>query len=496
MDSSGKTIAKNISVMMASQIITWGLSFAVAIFLPRYLGASAIGEIAIANSIWMIMGSLVTFGMDLHLTKVVARTPAKAAELMGTSLGIRLIFFVGACAVVALYLYGLSYDIRTVYVTYIIGVSYFFGSLSGAINAVLTGLERLEYVSLTGIISKMVSTGLSLLVVFLGFGLYMIAAVNPVTAIVSLLLLAYFVSRQYQLRIRFNMADARAMIRQSFPYLLTGIALVVYQEIDKLFISSLVDTRTVGWYSTAMTLYGTLMFIPTVLVTVLFPVLARAHVAAGDQFVQMTRRSFDLMFLTSVPLGLGVSLIARPLMLLIYGQEFVQSGAILALLGVVLIFAYLNILLGQLLISTDRTNRLNLVMLIAIGVTIPMDLVLVPWTHNTLGNGALGGALTFLITEFAMVTSSILFMPKNTLQWSNVRTAALSLLSGLTMMAASWWCRETMMPLAILIGAVTYIGMVFLLRIVPREDLLLAREIGAQALGRLRGRKESPARAG
>jgi membrane protein YdbS with pleckstrin-like domain len=88
-------------------------------------------------------------------------------------------------------------------------------------------------------------------------------------------------------------------------------------------------------------------------------------------------------------------------------------------------------------------------------------------------------------------------MPRHTLQWSNVRTAALTLFAGLLMMATSWWFRENLMIVSILVGAVTYAAAVMLLRIVPREDLLMIRDAVMGLVGRFRGRsKEAPATTG
>jgi O-antigen/teichoic acid export membrane protein len=201
------------------------------------------------------------------------------------------------------------------------------------------------------------------------------------------------------------------------------------------------------------------------------------------------------MFLLSVPIGLGLLVISKPLIHLLYGADFAPSGHILGLLGIVLIFTYLNTFLSQLLISADRTGRWNVVMLCAVLLTIPLDLVLVPWTQATFQNGALGGVTAFLFTEAIMVCGAVLLLPKGTLQWSNVRTAALSLVAGLLMLAASWWWRESMMILSVVVGAAVYVGAVLLLRVVPRQDLLMLRDGFAQVLGRLR-RDEKQAQAG
>ena len=486
MSAGGKTIAKNMGVMMITQIITWVLSFIIAIFLPRYLGPADLGEISLANSIWMIMGVLITFGMDLHLTKSVARDPTQTPDLLGTSLVIRTLFFFVACVLVGIYLYVLKFSMKTVYVSLIVGLGALLGVYSTGLTAIVVGLERMGITSLSTIVRQALLVGLTLLLIFLNAGLYPITAINIVTNFVALGLMVYLLNRQYRLHLRVNFSAMRSMLQASAPYLVTALALVVYQQIDRLFIAGMVDTRTVGWYSTAMNLFGTTMFVPVVIGTVLLPILSRTYASSPQQLQDITRRSFDLMFLISMPVGLGTVIIANPLILLLYGPEFAQSGPILAVLGVVMIFTYLNTLLGQLLISTDRTHKWNLVMIGGILLTVPLDLVLVPWTRDTFGNGALGGTIAFLFTEFEMVVGAVLLLPKGTLQWSNVRTASLALLAGVAMLGAGWWLRETMLPLAILVSAVTYIGLVFLLRIVPKQDLLLLRDMVLQILKRVR----------
>ncbi len=493
---SGKTIAKNVGVMMASQLVTWVLAFVLAIYLPRYLGAESVGAISIANSIWMIMGVLITFGMDTHLTKVVASRPEKTSEILGTSLAIRAAFFVAACVVVALYLWGLNYSTETMYVTAITGAAFFLMGITATISAVLSGLERMEFISLSNIVSKAVITGVTILLIFLDAGLYPIVSVNIIGAIVAIAIQGYSLSRQHKLRLRFRWSEARAMLGSSAPYLITALAIVVYQQMDKLFISSMVDTRTVGWYGTAMNLFGTLMFIPVVFGNVIFPALSRSYSAATHHVNLIAQRSFDLMFLFSVPLGLGMVVISKPLIALLYGPEFAPSAGVLAMLGIVLIFTYLNTILGQLLIATERTKPWNMVMIVAILLTIPLDLVLVPWTHAVYGNGGLGGTTAFLVTEFGMVAAAIILLPKGTLQWSNVRTATLALLCGLVMMAACWWLREQNLILSVLAGAIIYSAGILLLRVVPREDLMLIKDGVMNIIGRLRRGKGTPASIG
>jgi len=491
--STGKVIARNASVMMVSQLITWTLAIIVAIFLPRYLGAEGIGELSVANSIWLILSVLITFGMDYFLTKMIAREPERTPEFLGTSLTIRIVFGLISLGVVMIYTYVMGFSFRTTVLTYIIGMSYLMGSIGGAISAALSGMERMDVLSSINIITKIIYTVFTLVLVFLKANIYYIAAASLIPALISLVINAFFLSRNYKIRLHFSISNSLVMLNDSKQYLITAIVLIAYQQIDKLFIVQLIDTRTVGWYGTAMNLFGTFMFVPVVIGTVIFPSLSRSYVNDKAMLNVIAQRGLDIMFLIGVPVGFGLLIVSKPLIELLYGADFVQSGPILAVLGIVLIFTYLNTFLGQLLISTDRTGPWNMVMFVAVVITAPLDFILVPWTHQMFGNGALGGAMAFLFTEAGMVIGAVLLMPRNMLLWSNIRTAVLSLICGLLMVAASWWWRDTMLPLSILVGAVTYIGLVFLLRVVPHDDLLVLKDIGMLVVNRLRRLKKAPA---
>jgi O-antigen/teichoic acid export membrane protein len=276
------------------------------------------------------------------------------------------------------------------------------------------------------------------------------------------------------------------MMSSSVPYLLSGMGLILYGQIDVLIISSMINAREVGWYGVTTQLTGTLLFIPVVFTTAIFPALTRAYSSQSNALPSLIQKSFDLMLLLSIPIGLGIFVIADPLVVLLYGPAFVSSGPILSVMGIVVIFMYLNILVGQFLISTDRQNIWTIIMFIATLITIPLDLLLVPWTQSSFGNGAIGGAISFVITEFGMCIAGIYLLPKGSLGWSNVRVGSAIIAAGMIMAAATWWCRNMFIAIPILVGAFTYISLIAILRIVPKEDIAVFKEIAQGILRKIR----------
>ncbi len=198
------------------------------------------------------------------------------------------------------------------------------------------------------------------------------------------------------------------------------------------------------------------------------------------------RKSFDLLLVLSIPIGLGVLVVADPLVVLLFGPDFAGSGPILALLGIVLILTYQNMLIGQFLISIDRQNVWTLVMAVATVATIPIDLVAIPWCLAQFGNGAIGGAISFIVTELGMLLIGLRLLPPGSLDRSNIVTALKAVLAGGLMVAATWWARPYFIGLPIAIGMGVYTAAVLLLRVVPKDDLELFKSLALNVIARFR----------
>jgi len=197
-------------------------------------------------------------------------------------------------------------------------------------------------------------------------------------------------------------------------------------------------------------------------------------------------KSFNLLLLVSIPVGLGVLVIADPLVVLLFGEEFINSGPILAVMGIVIILTYQNMLLGQFFISIDRQKDWTWVMAAATAATIALDLVLIPWCQRVFGNGAIGGSIAFVITEAGMLFVALRMLPDGIITWQSSRRSLRAILAGIGMVAATWWARDLFIAIPIGLGMVSYVALILLLRVVPPEDWDLLKTIGASFMKRLR----------
>jgi len=493
MNTNDRTIIKNASVMMVTQVFTWGLALLTTLFLPRYLGANGLGQFHLATSIWAMVGIIAAFGMDAVVIKEIARDPARTAELFTNTALVRSIFFIIGSAVVALYSHWAGYPTLTVQVIMIIGISQFIGYLTAACQSSLQGLERMEFSSLGQAVERTLVTLASIGLLLLGFGVLSIALINVVGSLVGLTIQFVTLNRLQKLRFQVDIGTIKWLLKTSVPFLLFSSFIVIYGQIDTIIISLLVNEQGVGWYSVTDRLYGTFLFIPTIFISAAYPALSRLFTDDANSLARLIRKSFELMVLIAVPIGLGLSMIADPLVILLFGADFQKSGPILSLRAVILIFTYLNMLIGMFLLSIDKQKAWAIVMGVATLVSIPLDIVLVPWCERIFNNGAMGGAFSYMVTESAMLLAALILLPKGLLTRANGWYAARVLLAGLGMLAVTWWSREMFLGIPLTFGAASYLLFLVVLRVLTKEEWYFIKKLSASVLHRVTGRLAQPA---
>ena len=471
--TDGQRVAKNAGILMVSQMVTWGLTLLLTVFLNRYLGPENVGKLDTVRAIWSIVAIFIAFGMNTYMTREIARDAGKTSTLFTQVIWVKLILFIFGFGGVIAYLKWFGYPPDTLKIAYILALSTFFWEINTTVFASLEGLEQMQPISIGNVIGKSLNTILSLIMLGLGYGLVTIAIVIVISSAATLIVPLRALAKQHPLRSRFNLKESTKMLKAGLPFLGVGLAIVVYLQVDVIIISLFVNEKTVGWYTSADRLFSTPLFVPTVFMTAVYPALARMFTTNPKAMPHLIRKSFHLLLILGVPIGFGIIIMAYPLVILLYGEAFAPSGIVLSILGFVLIFSYQNILLGQFLIATERQNKWTTVMIVSTIATVFLDLYLIPYTARTFGNGAIGGAFAFVITETSMLIIGLRMLPKNSLDKHTLSLAGRTLIAGIGMGIATWWARPLFILIPISIGAVSYILFLLLLNVITREDIVL-----------------------
>jgi O-antigen/teichoic acid export membrane protein len=256
--------------------------------------------------------------------------------------------------------------------------------------------------------------------------------------------------------------------------------------------SLLVDKEAIGWYATADVLFGSLLFVPVILMTSLFPAIADLYSRDPDEVNRMLQRTFRSLLLVAVPIGLATIVVAKPFVDLLYGEKFAETAQVLQIYGAVVVLSCMTILLGRFALATGKVKFWTVLMVLSIFASIPLDLVLVPFTDHRYHNGAMGGALAYVFTESFMLVVGVIKLSPGLFDSETAKRILRCAIAGAMMLAASWPLRTHFFLVPGIVSLVVYGVAMLLMRTLNEDERRMVNRF-TEAARRLSGRRKRAA---
>jgi len=485
-------LGRNITMLAGSQVVTWGLSFLWTVFVPRALGPKGLGQLVVATSFSAILGMVIGLGTSTLMVKEIARDHGRAPSLVGTAMVIRLGLILPAIGVLGLYLQVANFGRQQTLVLCLATASMFLGLLSGGIQSAFQGIERMEYLAYGQVLSEVVVTVLGITLVVLGFGVVTLMALWAAMAAIVLGLNLWWRRGYFNIDWRVDVSLIRFLVINSWPYWITGLVLTVYMWIDSQMLSFMTPITVVGWYGVPTKLFANLLFVAGVLSTAWLPRFVGAFKEGPERLRLVARPAVELVLILSLPISAGVALIAPRLIWVLYGPGFGPAVPVLVVLALSLPPTYLNMIVNQFLIAANRQVAWTKVMVVMTILNPAINLVLIPYFQHRSGNGAIGAALSLLITEVLMAGAALVLM-RGVLISTSARKLFRTTLATLGMAVCVWWVRYRFgLALQVLTGMTSFAVLGLALRILTAEERAMLQDVAGR-IGRRLGRRRIPA---
>jgi polysaccharide transporter, PST family len=140
---------------------------------------------------------------------------------------------------------------------------------------------------------------------------------------------------------------AMQLLRQSWPVMLSGMAVVIYMRIDMIMLKLLQGDAAVGIYATATGLSEVWYFIPMAIVSSVSPAIIRAKDRASPRiYYARISRLFSLMTFLAIVVGSGVAICSHWIIIGLYSDEFREAAPVLAVHVWASVFVFLGVAQG------------------------------------------------------------------------------------------------------------------------------------------------------
>ena len=406
-----RRVAKNASIYLVSQLVTWLVTFASIAIIPRLLGATTLGKLAYVGTLYGLIMMFYQFGIDSYLIKEIGRDSRKAERLLRATLGLRLAISLPT-ALTAWIALSLSkpdpiywrifyFSLAGFPLTYVIVTT----------RAVFAGGEHAKRVMLLDI---MAATLPLCAIPFLAAGqpmrnVTLLSAATTIAALLTLIVTLRWLRGTMRVSPIIDFPLWRQLIQGGLPFLVNGFILTLYAFVSYAQLRHYADDAALGVYSQAQKLFGTFLFVPTALGAALLPSLSRLAQASQTEFKRMQAQVLSLLILLGLPMTVGVIFLARPLSLMLYRShetlEFASMPMTLQLYALVIIPMYVVSTMYNFLVAQNRNGLWSGFLLATVGIYAASSMFLIPYFRDHYQAGAMGAVAATLIAE----TSSMLF---------------------------------------------------------------------------------------
>jgi O-antigen/teichoic acid export membrane protein len=415
--SNLRSIAKNTSIMFVQQIVTWASTFILMIFMPRFLGPVNYGRLFLASSISQIFGILVTYGGNFLIAKNVSRSRETTPQILIDEVSLR--FFLGIVAFIGVVVlaYAIDYPREIKILLFIFSSGFLWGGGIVGLYAAYQGHELLKYTSAGAIVERVFHCVAGVTALLLGADAVILAVIIVSGNLLNFLILTAYSRKiiSYLPPIRWN--NLLFHLKSGLPYFAFAVFSTLYFRVGSVMLSKMAPESVVGWFGTAYRLFETMQFLPFIYSTALYPVLSRLWTVAGSEHDRMTQKSLGFMIMTGIPMSVGVILFAENIIHIFYGHTtYDPSIIVLQFLSVGLPVFYIDIIVGTMLLSSDKQKSMSFVSFFAIPVNIVFNFFLIPYYQTHYNNGGMGCAISTIGTEIFIMILFFKLMPKGFLR--------------------------------------------------------------------------------
>ena len=471
--STLRTLAKNTTVLLVANIISSLLGFFTTLYTARYLGVEGFGVLSLALSLTGIFGILTDLGLSTLTTREVSRNNSLANKYIGNTILIKIIlaFLTFGLIVSVVYIIGYPQDVKNV--VYIITLSIIFGAFTGIFNSIFQAFEKMEYMSLNMILNAVLMLTGVLTVIYYGFGILAVASVYFFSSIIVFILTLIIYTWKFFLpKIHLDLDFWKPTLKEASFFGISNILVVIYFYIDSVMLSIMVGNSAVGIYNAAYKLIFALMFIPSILVVAIFPVMSKHFESSKDLLKLEYEKSVKYLFAVAMFIFIYGLMFADKIILFIYGSGYTTSVAALQTLIFVVPLIFITYLLGNILGAVNKQRILTIVAFANAIFNIILNLILIPKFNY------IGASIATVATEGLGFILMYMYISRYFFKISLTQNILKTLFSSILVLIIVYYLKFNLnWIIAAILGFFMYLLLLFVLKIVTREDLELFKEI-------------------
>ncbi len=469
--------AKNTFYLLIAYIYQKLIALFYFILLARYLGADSFGKYTFALSFAALFSVIMDFGLFSVLTREIARDKTKTNKYFGNILTFNLAAGVFVLFLIYILINVLGYPLVTRRLVYISGLVIFLDTLALSFYFVFRGHLNTKYEALGIVIHKTIMLLVGLVLIFIKARLFLMLLPLLAASFFYLANAIFFLKKKLNIWPvpRFDKETLKSLIKLSWPFFMAAVFAKLYSTSDTILLSYLADDKAVGWYNAAQKLTNAFtLLIAGSLSSALYPSLSYYFIRSKKELGEIFTQAVFYLMLVTVPLVFGLLILAKPIILFIYGDGYSPAITTLTILSCSIPFMFLDFIMVSLLNACEKQKINTLIHGFGVGLFIVLNLILIPLFSHLGAALSVFGGLAIIFTLEVYWTKKIVQIKKEYL----LKKIGFICLSGLIMGLALFLIKDRIHVLfSVVLSILIYIAFAFVFDLIQKKEILFLKEV-------------------
>ena len=474
--NTAQRLLSNTALAFTANILTKAGTALLFIAIGRVLGPTESGMFSLGTTYFTIVFGLSAFGLHEVMVREVAPRRAESRLYLANFLALRvfLSLFTYALLLFGLWLYN-PYSPDTTLVILIIALAAVPEGAFTIFQSLFEAHERLGILLVAAIVSTTLKLGIGLWLLFSGASVVELVWVVPIASACSLIV---FVPGLLRLLRhvpqtspgRLDLPFVRGHLPQLPSFFVIHVLALLDYQADALIISIMMGEEYLGYYAAAQTILLAFNLMPAAIRAALYPLMSRYYREAPDKLGMLYDKLNKYIVALVLPLAAGLTLLAGPVIELVYGPNFAPAIPVLQITIWSIVFLFLVEPHARILLIHNKQRQAALMMTLTTTLNIILNLLLIP----VLGiNGAAIARLSSTLALYLSFYAYCHFAVMPSKQPFSLRV----ILATVFMVLAVLPLRDLFLAIPIAVGIAVYAVAVRLLKVMPDQDLAYWREL-------------------
>jgi len=468
-DSSTRRVAYSTLYQAVGKVL--GIGFGVVGFslTSRVLGPEQFGALSTAVTFTSIFATFADLGLPvLHLRLLALRRGSDGIRIanLHTLRVLTTLVIMTLCVVVARVFFSGAYGPEVQGAILILSLGYVAVSYTQYLLAIFQEQLRTGRAALAEAIGRGVMLATIAGAAYLGWGFDAYVWASTVGSVAAFVLSYVLVLKLWRPRLSWQPHLWPDLIRQALPLVLLTAFQIVYFKVDTLLLGLLRGNHEVGIYTAAYKFMDVFITFPALFTTLVLPFLARTA-ANPVELRRIFTKALRAVVIVALPLAIVTAIEGDRLVVLLSGDEFNESGAVLRLLSIAVLPLFIGNLGTTAMIAIGRASAVawlfGAVAAGGVALYFPAIQVLGYW----------GAAAGTIAVEGTVAVVSLVYVLRR-VRGAPVAPFARTLLAGLGAGGVALLVRSLPLPAALAATAAAYALLLFATRSVALAEVQAA----------------------